>query len=196
MRVTMKNHDLFATRVWEFDCAGLTPHFAPWRARVEALRLSAPEPAGRSNKAGWNSQTTLFTLPEFLPLREVAAKAFSAVLEDMSVGKARFALQAWANVNDPGGYNVAHVHAGAMLSGCFYLTVPPGAGAIVLRDPRPGAVHSLFQGGGVNHCQSATVAPREGLLLVFPAWLEHHVNAHEGEVPRVSIAMNAMPVQP
>lgn len=192
MEITVQQKNLFATRVWEFDCSVASPHYAMWRQCVEAMRQTQPSAAGRSNRQGWNSEKTLFRQAEFAPLRQLAAKAMQVALQQMGVAKPVFALEAWANVNDPGGYNLSHVHAGTLLSACFYLTVPEGAGAIVLHDPRPGAMHSVFQGKGVNNCQAVAVKPREGLLLVFPAWLEHHVNVHQGSEPRVSIAMNAL----
>lgn len=192
MEVSMKHRDVFATRVWEFDCSALAPNYTAWREMVARLRQSEPTAAGRSNRQGWNSDKVLFGLPQLQPLRQVAAQALRAVFQQMGIAQPRFGLEAWANVNDPGGYNLSHVHAGALMSACFYLTVPDGAGALVFHDPRAGAMHSPFQGKGINHCQAVAVKPREGLLLVFPSWLEHHVNSHNGRVPRVSIAMNAV----
>jgi hypothetical protein len=35
------------------------------------------------------------------------------------------------------------------------------------------------------------VTPRDGLLVVFPAWLYHYVNPYQGTAPRISVAFNA-----
>ena len=36
--------------------------------------------------------------------------------------------------------------------------------------------------------------PSDGLLVLFPCWMEHYVEPHEGDEPRITIAFNANPV--
>lgn len=81
-----------------------------------------------------------------------------------------------------------------LLAGCFYLTVPEGAGALNFQDPRPGVVLSTFTGPGVNSNQYVQVKSRPGLLLLFPNWLEHAVETNEASTQRHAIAMNALQV--
>jgi hypothetical protein len=44
--------------------------------------------------------------------------------------------------------------------------------------------------------QAVAVSPAEGMLLLFPAWLDHFVHPHAGSEPRISIAFNALLVRP
>jgi len=193
MKIAVQPTDLFPTRIWSFDLSELSENFAMWQQSLTDWRSREPSAAGRSNRTGWNSDKTVFADPQFSPLLEAAKQAFiHAFREIMQKGEIRFRLEAWANIHDPMGYNVSHVHQNVLLSGCFYLTVPPGAGAIVFRDPRPGVVLSPFDGAGVNTNQAIKIDPKPGALLLFPNWLEHAVETNEAETQRQSIGINAV----
>jgi len=193
MQVTTSHLELFTTRIWTFDLSGFKDHFPAWQAHLDAMRLNAPTASGRSNKHGWNSDKTVFSQPAFAPLRKACEVAFAHAFRQMGApGSMPYRLEAWANIHDCGAYNTAHIHQHVLLSGSFYLAVPEGSGALMFRDPRPGAVLSPFRGPGANACQAVTIRPKAGALVVFPNWLEHAVETHEGTTPRVCIAMNAL----
>jgi len=193
MNINAVHTDIFATRLWTFDLSELSQYYPAWQSDLERRRKENPVPAGRSNKAGWNSDLTLFHDPLFAPLLEACLAATKHALIQMLPNKElQFRLDAWANIHDPGAYNESHLHPNVLLSGCFYLSVPAVSGAISFRDPRAALVASLFQGAGANSHQKAFIEPREGMLVLFPNWLEHFVEPHEGVAPRVSIAMNAL----
>ena len=193
MNVSVQHTDLFPTRLWIFDLKDLAPDFPAWRTALARLREQSPSPAGRSNRGGWNSNKVIFDDPLFTALRAASQRAFSyAFLQIDPKANFSFRLEAWANIHDSGGYNVFHLHQNVLLSGCFYLSTPEGSGDLVFRDPRPGVQLSPFTGAGVNANQFARVAPRAGMLAVFPNWLEHAVDPNDAPSARVSIAINAL----
>lgn len=193
MQIPSIHHDLFPTRIWVSDLSGLAGHFPAWQAAVEAMRAQSSAAAGRSNRHGWNSAKTVFAEPAFAILRQAVQAAFGHAFGQMGLNKdTRFRVEAWANVHENGAYNTAHLHQNVLLSGCFYLAAPEGSGAIIFRDPRPGASLSQFHGTGANNHQTVRVQPKTGSLLVFPNWLEHAVETHEGTTPRIAIAINAL----
>jgi uncharacterized protein (TIGR02466 family) len=190
MQVT--NQDLFITRTWVFDIPELLPAHDTWVQNILEWRKQEPVPAGRSNRKGWNSQPIVFSREEYRVLLEASNQAFMHAFADMQLAKPfKFALQAWANLHDPGSYNALHVHANVLMSGCYYIKIPEGAGPIRFRDPRPGVVLSPFINGGINTCQDILIHPKEGQLVVFPNWLDHAVDVNEADDTRISIAMNA-----
>lgn len=178
--------DLFATRIWIMDLSQLSLHFDGWRSEIERLRSSDMASRGKSNRKGWNSQPMIMSLPIFKPLLEGCAKAFSCAIKTVSPKRDYlYSLEAWANVHDVGGFNILHSHPGALMSGTFYLTVPKGAGELIFRDPRQGVVLSEFYGNQTPNASSdLKLLPKEGMLVLFPSWLEHRVEPHEGDVPR------------
>jgi uncharacterized protein (TIGR02466 family) len=191
-QLTINHMDLFPTRVWVVGLDALNAYIPQWVAAIEALRLASPQAAGRSNRAGWNSAPTLFEDAQFAPLLNATRSVMDHVLAEMGPPTYPIALEAWANVHDAGGHNAFHNHPGALLSACYYLQVPQGSGPLVLRDPRPGAMLSPWQGSlRPNNGSEISIAPLAGQLIVFPNWLEHSAEVHGGVEPRISIPINA-----
>ncbi len=189
---TLEPVDLFATRIWQSRTPSLAPQFAAWIDAVHALRASSPKPAGRTNRHGWNSEDmTVLERPEFAALRAAIHTACANALREMNVRDA-FRLQSWVNMHDRGGFNFLHVHEGCLLSGSFYLKVPLGSGKLVFRDPRPGVVHGYVKGVVPNGYRDVHLAPESGLIVLFPSWMEHYVEPHDGDEARIVIAFNAI----
>lgn len=189
----MKSHSLFPTIFWMDELNDLSPMMDDWRERLDTMRAIEREGKGRSTRAGWSGPKTLFNDPAFHPLRDRCQTVFAQALREMAAPNGfRFAMEAWGNIHDPGGFNQPHIHREAVLSGCFYLATPKGSGAIVFHDPRPGTLYSRPWGKGVNSWGKAGIAVRAGTLLVFPHLLEHSVEPNEANERRYSIAMNAI----
>ena len=189
----LQSFDLFPTRIWQAHLDALQPRFAQWTGAVLALRAASPEPAGRSNRNGWNSkEMNVLEQPVWAPLRQAVYSACAAALAEMG-RRGDFHLQSWINLHDRGGFNFLHMHEGSLLSGSFYLKVPAGSGALVFRDPRPGVLHGIIKGSVPNGHANVDLRPSEGLLVLFPCWMEHYVNPHESDEPRICIAFNANP---
>ena len=102
-----------------------------------------------------------------------------------------------SNVNRAGDFNAFHNHPGNHWSGVYYVTAGdysgdrnPHAGHIELIDPR-GAVNAFRYPGHNQFGSSVKFAPHAGMLLLFPAWLQHCVSPFTSETTRISIAFNA-----
>lgn len=61
----------------------------------------------------------------------------------------------------------------------------PGDGVLVLHDPRFNANLTA-----VCHRDHVKVIPRQGLMLIFPAYVWHSVTPHRGEFHRLAFSMN------
>ena len=148
----------------------------------------------RSNVGGWHSTADLWDWPN-PEVRDLsnwvksAARELTAGMFPVQPGDEVLAEPyggAWANVLREGGYNKVHNHPGAVWSAVYYVASgepyaePPGNGNFEFMDPRPGNVH-----GGKE-----VITPEPGLLIMFPGWLQHYVNAYYGDGERISIAWN------
>ncbi len=107
-------------------------------------------------------------------------------------------IHAWANVNRAGDANRLHHHPGAFWSGVYYVSMDEsaGGGELELADPR-GVLPTLYApqlSFGLPGCLSAGgsdfISPSPGVMLLFPAWLQHAVRPHASERPRISVAFN------
>jgi uncharacterized protein (TIGR02466 family) len=188
----LESYDLFPTRIWQARLEPLVPHLPRWVQDVLEMRAAAPKPAGRTNRQGWNSEDmSVLERPALAALRGAIRAACASALDEMGQGEREFELQSWVNLHDRGGFNFLHVHEGSLLSGGFYLQVPAGSGQFVIRDPRPGVILGYVKGGVPNGHADVHLTPSAGLLVLFPCWMEHYVEPHEGDEPRIMIAFNA-----
>jgi uncharacterized protein (TIGR02466 family) len=157
-----------------------------------------------SNVGGWQSPPTLFQRPEpeFQQLRAYVDEAVRALMSMPAIvdGKktpARvpsYKATAWANVNCPGDYNQLHAHPRNHWAVVYYVTVGTTSsgsalgGRLEFRDPRPTAVYGALK--GFTFGQPLVIEPKPGLMVAFPAWLEHWVHPYQGDGERISIAVN------
>jgi hypothetical protein len=86
------------------------------------------------------------------------------------------------------------MHPGCHLSIVYYVAagklVPDSGmnGRLELRDPRPVATYSAMPGGAESGV--ILIGPEPGMIVAFPAWIEHAVHPFQGEGHRISIAIN------
>lgn len=168
---------------------------------VEAIRMRQRTDPGivRTNRNGWHSRTDLPAWPEPAMqalVRWVADRAQAASLEwrqrSEATNFAPWRMDGWANVNPPGGLNLLHHHAQRdwHWSACYYVHL----GEIPTADVGGGLVFEEHGTGldprGAVDRRSRRVVPREGQLIIFPAWLSHRVEPHSAGGDRISIAFN------
>ena len=114
----------------------------------------------------------------------------------------RWSLQAWANVNRFGDYHDYHNHPHAYLSGTYYVRVPDDRepletrkdarpGRLTLYDPRACANMTAIRGDPYIDPEF-TVEPRPGMVLLWPAFINHFVHPNLSRTPRISISFNVM----
>ncbi|MFE4579388.1 putative 2OG-Fe(II) oxygenase [Streptomyces chartreusis] len=120
------------------------------------------------------------TLDALLDKEELAAKFFE---------KSEIRAEGWAAVYRQGDSHRQHTHHDSAFSGTYYIetgAVGPEDGYLQLLDPRPAAVARQASPGVY------AVQPRPGLLVGFPSWLPHSVQAtlHYGGTG-ICIAWNA-----
>jgi uncharacterized protein (TIGR02466 family) len=195
MAPVLESFDIFPTRIWQSQLKALDPQLDFWVKTVLAMRAASPAPAGRTNRLGWNSSDmTVLEHPDFAALQAIIRAACATALGEMGQGGLPFRLQSWINLHDRGGFNFLHAHDGSLLSGGFYLSVPHGSGQFVFRDPRPGVIHGSVKGGVPNGHADVHLTPSTGLLVLFPWWMEHYVEPHGSDEPRIMIAFNALDI--
>ena len=92
---------------------------------------------------------------------------------------AQLQLGFWFNIMQQGDVTLPHAHDDddELLSGTYYLQIPPAAGKLLLTLP-----------DGVR-----TIDPIEGNFVFFHPRIEHEVSRHPHATPRISIGMNIGP---
>ena len=155
--------------------------------KKEVYRLnSLPNDIRKSNYGGWQSAVNLHHNAVFKPL---LAHVSGICAQVFKVKGATF-HQMWACINKKHDQNLIHSHTNNYnLSGVYYLNVPADSGEIVFLDPRPGAnqaPYRLFKDDG----DSEYFTPSEGLVLMFPSYLEHFVLPNRSDEDRISMSFD------
>jgi uncharacterized protein (TIGR02466 family) len=99
----------------------------------------------------------------------------------------------WVNVLKAGGGHSGHIHPHSVVSGTFYVAVPPGSGALKLEDPRL----PMMMAAPVRRPDAPDelkpfvyVEPVAGSLLLWESWLRHEVVPGRSRAERISISFN------
>ena len=104
----------------------------------------------------------------------------------------------WININGKGAFNVRHDHPQAHFSGVYYVQCPQNCGEIFFENPHGFTAFdelSCYKDEFVQQMtqhKSISIFPTEGLLLIFPAHLQHAVAANESDQERISIGFNCI----
>lgn len=202
--IEQKRLDLFSTPVLKAIFPDYQSANQSLLDAINAKRAVDPKGIDRSNQGGWHSDTDMLHWggPEANRLAEFATSLCAPHLIDTHAGGKRdfrFACEMWANTNPPGAQNDYHCHPGAIWSAVYYVDnggrEGPG-GELILQDPRfPMAYMTvpdllMRNNSGEAEHSSYSVAPKPGVLVMFPGWLGHSVRQHTGTRERVSIALN------
>jgi uncharacterized protein (TIGR02466 family) len=170
------------------------------------LDRAAQEPSvSLSNAGGWQSGDDFTGWSgacgaQLIDLiRRLADSATGMQTADGFVGGGpAWKIHAWANVNRAGDANSLHHHPGAFWSGVYWVSMDEsaGGGELEVSDPR-GVMPTLYApqlSFGLPGCLSAGgsdfITPSPGVMLLFPAWLQHAVRPHASRQPRISVAFN------
>jgi len=144
---------------------------------------------------GWQSEQTLHDREEFQDLVACVDNATRSILRFLQIGHDAFEITGcWATVLASGAAHKAHSHPNNYLSGAYYVRTHPGADTINFHDPRnqAGVIRPPVMKLTAENTDQVVVKVTNGTLLLFPAYLEHSVDANTSEEERVSISFNIM----
>jgi uncharacterized protein (TIGR02466 family) len=190
---------LFATRLYK---ARIAAHASLGKT---CLGIAAEDKAGQrwSRDHGYGGYTSYASLND-LPRRaspideleqKIAAhvKAFARELQ-FDLGGRKLVLDSlWINVMNRGAIHAPHIHPHSVISGTYYVSVPPRSGAIRFEDPRLAMMMAAPPRKPKARTQNrlfVDVQPKSGTLLLWESWLRHGVEANGAQGPRISISFN------
>lgn len=99
----------------------------------------------------------------------------------------------WVNIMPKGMLHTAHIHPQSVISGTFYVDVPPGASALKFEDPRLGLFMnspSVSLNAKKTNRRFFSIEPKAGELVLFESWLRHEVPMNQSQKPRLSVSFN------
>ena len=161
------------------------------------LTLQKTDPNGiyKSNISGWHSKD--FDLSQKIPKIFIQSimNNIQIALNDMEWDLEKQEVKVsnmWAIINQEGAFNQKHQHGNCDLSAAYYVSAHEGCGDIVFYDPRPAPVfsHPIAKKPNILNATINSVSPQEGMLVLFPSYLEHSVKTNLSNKQRVVISFN------
>ncbi|MBN9588363.1 MAG: hypothetical protein J0G99_05075 [Alphaproteobacteria bacterium] len=190
---------LFVTRLYRARLS------VPAGLAETCLGIAAEDTAGRRwsrdhGYGGYTSYASLNDLPRRASIFEELEKkiaahvaAFARELQFDMAGRKCELDSLWINVMNRGAIHVPHIHPHSAISGTYYVTVPPGSGAIRFEDPRLSmmmAAPPRKKNARPENRVFVDVTPRPGMLLLWESWLRHGVEVSGAKAPRISASFN------
>jgi len=185
---------MFPTLVWkiQINAALHDAMDAKILAVLEGIRRDLPKlGAGQ----GWQSEQTLHEREEFRDLVACVNNAARSVLRFLRIGYDAFEITGcWATVLAKSAAHKVHSHPNNFLSGVYYVRTHPGTDTINFHDPRnqTGIIRPPVVELTADNTDQVVVKVKNGALLIFPAYLQHSVDANTSEKERISISFNLM----
>ena len=162
---------------------------------IKKLQEEDKEGIIKSNIRGWHSKDFNLKDAETQNFIKLISPKIEQVLNDMDWDSERQLTRItsmWAIVNKGGAANARHHHGNSSISAAYYVRAPKNCGDIVFYDPRPAPVYSHPRSNNPNSLNAMvnSITPSEGVLVLFPSYLDHSVNSNESEDERIVISFN------
>ncbi|MDH3406071.1 MAG: 2OG-Fe(II) oxygenase family protein [Gammaproteobacteria bacterium] len=144
--------------------------------RVRVERLTDQAVVRRNHYLGGRYENIYVSLESIPELRVILDLATALAAHILMRPKNHLALGWWLNIMQPGERTFPHMHddADELLSGAYYIDVPPGSGKLLLvRDNR-----------------RIEVETHTGMFVFFSPGVLHQVTRNESDRARISVGFN------
>ena len=185
---------LFPTLVWKIQVRAEVHEPIDAAALGLLCSLRQGQPELKSGEA-WQSGHALHRREELRELCDCVSRAAASVLQFLNIGERAIEITGcWANLYAPCAAHRAHSHPNNYLSAVYYVRTWPGADSINFHDPRSqtGVIRPPVTELTAANTDQVVVRVKNGMLLVFPSYLVHSVDANASGVIRVSVSFNLM----
>ena len=191
--------NLFVTKLYKGRIAPLRD------LEKTCLAIAAEDKAGRrwSKSHGYGGYTSYASLNDLTLRASILADlegaiakhvaAFTRELQFDPAGRKPALDSLWINVMKKGAVHTPHIHPHSAISGTYYVTAPPGSGAIRFEDPRLPmmmAAPPKKKSARPENRSFVDVTPRPGMLLLWESWLRHGVEPNAARGQRISVSFN------
>ena len=199
---------LFPTSIWTMelnDCNDFNLNFQKY---IYDLKSQSEDHIERSNKGGWHSPNldynNIFISKFFNKLDPIIKSLMSQLnwdIENFRIGY----QELWSIINSKDDFNFPHRHGDSLLSLAYYVKVPKNddGGSIYFVDPRVAAISrkppvrmnkdlrkDIISFGKTHNQGKYMIKPKEGMLIIFPSWLEHGVYPNQSDEDTIVISAN------
>ena len=196
---------LFVTRLYQARLSEMGPKIDTDELEASCFSIAGDDEAGQTwcvqnGYPGYTSYASLTDLPwrfpVFADLKEALDAHVAAFAEDLEfdLGEGKLELEdLWINILPEGGTHASHIHPHSVISGTTYVSMPSGASALKLEDPRSARMMAAPPRRKESREELQTFVyakPAVGDVLLWESWLRHEVPLNMAEEERVSVSFN------
>ncbi len=188
-------HLFFSTPIWTSKIDNYEKINQEMFNYITELQKNDPQGLTKSNFKGWHSKDFDMKQEEPKKFFEAIKNNLNNALKDMNwdLNLQNVKIKsAWAIINEKDAWNQKHHHSNSDLSAAYYVSAYENCGDIVFYDPRPAPVHNHPISKSPNSLNATvnSIKPEEGMLVLFPSYLEHSVNPNLSNKKRIVISFN------
>ena len=163
--------------------------------QILKLKENKVEPAGLSNQNCFRSNYKFGTELDWFrdELRDFVYEICKHYIglddsfkSELQKGKQEMDLSMWCNVNEPLSTNDLHSHKGYTFA-CTYNLQTEGTGFLTFKNPANLLNDCSVQSPFVRDFK---IEPKDGDLIVWPAWVPHLVEQNKSNKQRINLAAN------
>ena len=159
-----------------------------------------------TNKGGWQSNNVIEETHEELDklkkeITQHLQTYHSEIFQGMKfkTNVTQNIANMWVNINEKHHYNDWHTHPFATLSGVYYVKHDGVESGDILfkhpEHPQIGALHwppEMVEAYNAATSGVVNITPKTNMLLIFPSWADHKVEANLKDDSRISLSFNSL----
>jgi uncharacterized protein (TIGR02466 family) len=169
--------------------------------RIQDIRAEDEQGRKASEQYYSNGYTSFYTLnalhhdPAFAVLTRFLhdqARQY-AMKQSWDTERCKIAMSSmWCSINGRNSFHEQHLHPFSHISGVFYVSCRPDSGCIYFKDPRSARwmIPPPVSKNLPENTLIIRINPVEGVLLLFPSFMEHGVDINNTDTDRISISFN------
>ena len=197
MSDSKKVHKYFAQPIFQYQLESYERHNQELKKYIYNAHNEDPNGLSRSNQGGWHSKP--FDLKDknsapfifFQSIQKYVADVFKEYGWLYVPGKVNL-TEMWAIINKKNNFNIEHTHPNNYLSAAYYVKAPENCGSFIVTNPNSVSRERITASERKTEFNQniAQIKPKEGDLLLFPAYLPHSVGMNLSDEDRIVISFN------
>jgi len=149
----------------------------------------------------WLSQNTYNTLStynllenkNFLPIQNFIIESVNEYCDQLKIDKSNLNLRpsyGWFNIYYRYDYQEFHIHGDSMISTIYFLKCNDKSAKLIFKSTINEMSKIKFKEPSQLTFKDISILPQPGLLIIFDSSLQHCVEQHLSDQPRISLAYN------
>ena len=153
----------------------------------------------QSGGTGWVSKDTYNTMGShdilqdetFKPINDFVVNSIREYCKEIKVDTNEIVpTSSWINIYRKGDYQEYHNHNPDFLSAIYYLKTPKDSSRLFIKNPFSDMLAPDYTERNADNTSRQIIQPEDGMLVIFRGHLQHCVEKHTNDEPRISLAYN------